>query len=62
MKELRFSMKQQVWRVAFAFDPDRDAILLVAGNKSGKNEKRFYKVLLKKAEKRFEDYLSQKGG
>jgi hypothetical protein len=35
-----------VWRVAFAFDPDRKAILLVGADKSGGNEKRFYKKLI----------------
>jgi len=32
MKELRFSAADGEWRVAFAFDPRRKAILLVAGN------------------------------
>jgi hypothetical protein len=31
-----------VWRVAFSFDPNRKAILLVADDKSGVSEKRFY--------------------
>jgi len=35
MKELRFDAGDGVWRVAFAFDPKRCAILLVAGNKAG---------------------------
>jgi hypothetical protein len=35
MKELRFSAADGEWRVAFAFDPRRRAILLVAGDKSG---------------------------
>jgi hypothetical protein len=30
-----------VWRVAFAFDPEREAILLVAGDKAGVAQKRF---------------------
>ena len=34
MKELRFDADDGVWRVAFAFDPKRKAILLVAGDKS----------------------------
>ena len=37
MKEMRFSWQQEVWRVAFAFDPHRQAILLVGGNKCGVN-------------------------
>jgi hypothetical protein len=35
MKEFRFRADGGVWRVAFAFDPQRNAILLVAGDKSG---------------------------
>jgi hypothetical protein len=35
MKELRFEAAGGVWRVAYAFDPNRQAILLVAGDKSG---------------------------
>jgi hypothetical protein len=40
MKELRFSAADGEWRVAFAFDPKRKAILLVAGDKSGGSGKR----------------------
>jgi hypothetical protein len=42
MKELRFAAAGGVWRVAFAFDPKRKAILLVAGDKSGGSEKPRY--------------------
>lgn len=35
MKELRADTADRVMRVAFAFDPDRAGILLVAGDKSG---------------------------
>jgi len=35
MKELRFDADNDVWRLAFAFDPERKAVLLVAGDKSG---------------------------
>src|ERR1700688_2025774 len=50
MKELRFSAADGVWRVAFAFDPRRTAILLVAGDKSGAGEKKFYRDLIRKAD------------
>ena len=49
----------QVWRVAFAFDPLRRAILLVAGDKSGVSQKRFYKQLIKTAERRFSNHLNR---
>lgn len=62
MKELRFNANDGVWRVAFAFDPDRKALLRVAGDKSGTSEKRFYKNLIKKADKRFSEHLNKKKG
>ena len=57
MKELRCNVDDGVWRVAFAFDPDRKAILLVGGDKSGGSERRFYRRLIAKAEERFDDHL-----
>src|SRR6266403_4764322 len=59
MKELRFEADNGVWRVAFAFDPKRQAVLLVAGDKSGGSEKRFYRQLIAKADERFDDHLSR---
>lgn len=59
MKELRFAAGGGVWRVAFAFDPKRKAILLVCGDKSGGNEKRFYRQLIRKADERFNDHLQR---
>jgi hypothetical protein len=58
MKELRFRADDGVWRVAFAFDPARQAVLLVAGDKSGVSQKRFYKTLIAKADKRFDAHLA----
>ncbi len=59
MKELRFDAADGVWRVAFAFDSNRMAILLVAGDKAGVSEKRFYRQLIEKADKRFDAHLAQ---
>jgi len=59
MKELRFSAADGEWRVAFAFDPKRRAILLVAGDKSGGSEKRFYRELIRKADDRFDAHLAR---
>jgi hypothetical protein len=61
MKELRFSAADGEWRVAFAFDPRRKAILLVAGDKSGGSEKRFYRELVRRADKRFDAHLARIG-
>lgn len=57
MKEMRFSWRQEIWRVAFAFDPRRQAILLVGGNKCGVNQSRFYKRLIEVAEHRYQEHL-----
>lgn len=57
MEELRFSADDGVWRVAFAFDIERKAILLVAGDKSGVSQKQFYRVLIAKADKRYRAHL-----
>lgn len=59
MKELRFGAADGQWRVAFAFDPRRKAILLVAGDKSGGSEKRFYRELIRKADDRFDAHLAR---
>ena len=58
MKELRFSAADGEWRVAFAFDPKRHAILLLAGDKSGVGERRFYSELIRKADHRFDGHLA----
>jgi len=61
MKELRFSAADGEWRVAFAFDRRRKAILLVAGDKSGGSERRFYRELIRKADERFDVHLARIG-
>jgi len=57
MKELRFEAADGEWRAAFAFDPERRAIVLVAGDKSGGSQKRFYRQLIAKADLRFSGHL-----
>jgi hypothetical protein len=57
LKELRFDAANGVWRVAFAFDPKRQAILLVAGDKAGVGQKRFYQQLIAKADARYAAHL-----
>jgi hypothetical protein len=59
MKELRFHAAGGPWRVAFAFDPRREGILLVAGDKSGVSQDRFYKQLIAKADRRFAAHLER---
>ena len=59
MKEMRFSAAGGQWRVAFAFDPERSAMLLVAGDKSGGSGRRFYRALVRKADERFDRHLAR---
>lgn len=59
MKELRFEAADGEWRVAFAFDPKRRALLLIAGDKTGIGEKKFYKRLIAKADARYERHLEK---
>lgn len=59
LKELRFDASNGAWRVAFAFDPRRRGILLVAGDKSGTSEQRFYRALIEKADARLDSHLER---
>lgn len=59
MKELRFDADDGVWRVAFAFDPERQALVLVAGDKSGGSSARFYRTLIAKSDRRFDAHLER---
>lgn len=56
MKELRIQYQGEPWRVLFVFDPKRQAILLVGGNKTGNN--RWYRENIPIAEQRYERYLA----
>ena len=44
--------------MAFAFDPNRQAMLLVAGDKVGADQKWFYKRLIGLADTRFDTHLA----
>lgn len=58
MKELRLKVLKVQWRFAFAFDPERRAIVLCGGSKSGVSQKLFYKRLINLADKRFGEHLA----
>jgi len=59
MKELRFSAANGEWRVAFAFDPKRRAILLAAWDKLGISERRFHRDLIQTADDRIDAHLAR---
>jgi hypothetical protein len=56
LKEFRARTPTHVLRVLYYFDDERQALLLVGGNKKGKNEKSFYKKLIQSAEMLIERY------
>jgi len=58
LKELRAQTENHVLRVAFIFDEERKAVLLIGGDKKGKNEKRFYQNLIMQAEKIYQQYCN----
>lgn len=58
MKELRVQSKKRLFRIFFVFDPDRNAILLIGGDKRG--DKRFYQRLTPIADKLYEKYLQER--
>jgi hypothetical protein len=59
MKELRPTVNKVEWRVAFAFDPNGEAVLLVAGAKSGIKQTLFYKRLINIADDRFNEWVAR---
>ena len=62
MKELRITLPDGEWRVAYAFDLARQAILLTGGSKSGGNSSRFYKRFIRTADRRYRDHLLGRKG
>ena len=61
MKEMRFNAADGAWRVAFTFDPKRRAVVLVAADKSGMSQRRFYRQLIGIADRRFDNHLTGLG-
>ena len=61
LKEFRFFVGREPWRLAFVFDPSRQAIFLVAGSKSGMSSALFYTRLIKLAEKRYRSHVKGMG-
>lgn len=59
MKELRIQHAGDPIRAFFAFDPNRKAIVLCAGDKTGCVEKRFYKEMIKIADNEFSKHLAK---
>ncbi|RLA61032.1 MAG: diaminopimelate decarboxylase [Epsilonproteobacteria bacterium] len=60
LKELRFACGNMVIRIFYVFDPDRNGVLLIGGNKAGSGDKKFYDHMIDKSEKIYEKYLKQR--
>lgn len=56
-RELRIQSKGRPIRIFYAFDPKRDAVLLIGGDKTG--DDRFYKQMIPIAERIWERYLDE---
>jgi hypothetical protein len=57
MRELRVQHQGQPYRVFYAFDPLRKAILLIAGDKTG--DDRFYERLIPAADNLYDQHLEE---
>lgn len=55
MRELRVQTKGKPYRILYAFDPERSAVLLLAGDKTG--DERWYGENVPKADDLFDGYL-----
>ena len=56
-RELRAPANKSELRIIYAFDPSRDAILIIGGDKSG--DSGFYKKIIRKAENIWKEYLQE---
>lgn len=58
MKELRATSRGRALRVLFAFDPRREAILLLGGDKTG-GWSRWYRTAIPRADRLLDDHLTR---
>lgn len=59
MRELRAQSGGRPLRVFYAFDPRRDAVLLLGGDKTGMDDARFYREMVPQAERIWREYLAE---
>lgn len=57
MRELRVQSKGRPLRVLYAFDPKRQAVLIIGGEKTG--DDRFYEWIIPRADEIFRKYLEE---
>src|SRR5438309_1228426 len=59
LRELRVKSKGRPFRIFYAFDPRRNAILLIGGDKTG--DKRFYERMIPIADRLYDEHLREIG-
>ena len=59
LRELRCKQGASPIRVAYGFDPERDAVLLTGGDKSGGSSDAFYRRFAAEADRIWEEYLAE---
>jgi len=57
LRELRVQSHGHAIRIFYAFDPHRDAVVLIGGDKTGISADRFYREYIPRAERIFREYL-----
>lgn len=57
MRELRIQHKGRPYRILYAFDPRRTAILLLGGNKTGND--RWYEQYVSMADRLYDEHLQE---
>ena len=59
LRELRIQAGGDPLRTFYAFDPSRQAVLLIGGDKTGESDDRFYGRMIPTAERIWKDYLDE---
>jgi hypothetical protein len=59
LRELRLQSMARPFRIFYAFDPRRQAVLLIGGDKTGVSDKRFYAQMIPLAERIWREYIDE---
>ncbi len=59
LRELRIKSSGHALRVFYAFDPHRDAVPIIGGDKTGQNSDAFYTTMIVTSERIWKEYLAE---
>ena len=59
LRELRIQSRGHALRVFYAFDPRRDGVLIIGGDKTGRNSDDFYTEMIARSERIWQEYLAE---